>query len=127
MTNLINNTSLLLDIILMLIYFLIFPAFLVWMIMAFLNKNHPKYKTDESGQQYCPAIQDLQQIKRNRIEMKQQQRRIRILGITPPTESINPHSSGMSVADEIAKLAELKTQGHLTEQEFIEKKQKLLS
>ena len=127
MTSLINFLSSSLNLLFGLINFLIFPALLVWMIMAFRRKDHPNYKIDESGEQYCPAMRDLQQIKKNRFEMKENQREMRMLGKSNSSENIVAHSTGISVADEIEKLAALKTQGHLTEQEFIDKKQKLLS
>lgn len=44
-----------------------------------------------------------------------------------PKETVKKSSNEFSVADEIAKLADLRNKGILTEQEFSEKKKKLLN
>jgi hypothetical protein len=92
----------------------------IWIIVECIRKKHPSYKTDESGHRYCPAINDLRLIKKMRRE-------IRITGGVLQPVGVQPSFSSNSVAEEITKLAELKAQGHLTDQEFNDRKKRLLN
>ncbi len=90
-----------------------------WIIRSLVRKDHPHYKTDETGKVYCPAIREM-------LEIKRAIRIIRITGRDPRHQELPAAKSPISISKEIQELAKLKQDGVLTDEEFNIQKQKLL-